>query len=514
MKRVVLIICMLVLPVLGSPSLEAQTGRNYACISPSDTMQEIVEKAAHIVPSPQQYAWQKMEFNAFIHFGMNTFADVEWAKEKASPQLFDPTDLDCDQWVRVLKEAGVKMAILTAKHEDGFCLWPSKYTKYSVKYSPWKNGKGDVVREFVNACHKYGLKVGLYLSPWDQAEPSYGTPAYNRYFENQLTELLTNYGPITEVWFDGGKAPNYPKKQVYDWQAYYRLIRKLQPNALIAIGGPDVRWVGTESGCGRETEWDVIPIDLSSLNKTDIKNMSHPVDEVFRPHDMMDADLGSREKLRDAKGLFWYPAETDVTIRPGWFYHASQDTSVKSVAKLVDIYFSSVGRNSVLLLNVPPDKRGLMTEYDIKSLMGLHKVISEAFRDDFAKDATVEIDGEKGGAKASSLFGDGRYWTGKAGVDSTSLVFSLPEKRTFDVAMLQEEIQVGQRIGKFRIDYWNGKRWQKLTEGTTVGYKRLLRFDPVTTDRVRLVIERSRLNPTLGGFGLFELPPQYLDVKD
>ncbi len=492
----------------------AQHARNYALIGPNDTKAEIISKAAQVVPSPQQYAWQKLEFNAFIHFGMNTFAGVEWAKKTASPKLFDPTELNCDQWARVLKEAGVKMAILTAKHEDGFCLWPSKYTKYSVKYSPWKNGKGDVVREFVNACRKYGLKVGLYLSPWDQEAPSYGTPAYNTYYENQLRELLTNYGPITEIWFDGGIAPNYPKKQVYDWNAYYKLVRKLQPNALIAIMGPDIRWVGTESGVGRKTEWDVLPIDLSSLTPAKIKDSLHPVDRVFKPHNYMGKVLGSREMLYDAKGLFWYPAETDVSIRPGWFYHASEDTSVKSVADLVNIYFNSVGRNSVLLLNVPPDKKGLISQYDIKSLKGLHKVLSETFRDNFATNADVSIDGEANSRKASTLFGNGKYWIGPEGADTASMVFQLPQKETFDVAMLQEQITVGQRIGKFRIDYWDGSEWQKLTGGTTVGYKRLLRFSPVTTDRVRLVIERSRLNPTLADFGLFELPAEYLDVRN
>ncbi len=493
---------------------EAGGAKNYALISPNDTKAEIIYKAAHVVPSPQQFAWQKMEFNAFVHFGMNTFAGTEWAKKKASPKLFDPTDLNCDQWARVLKDAGVKMAILTAKHEDGFCLWPSKYTKYSVKYSPWKNGKGDVVREFVNACHKYGLKVGLYLSPWDQEAPSYGTPAYNTYYENQLRELLTNYGPITEVWFDGGIAPNYPKKQKYDWNAYYRIVHKLQPNALIAIMGPDIRWVGTESGVGRKTAWDVLPIDLSSLTPAMIKDSRHPIDQVYKPRNYMGKILGSRDKLYGAKGLFWYPAETDVSIRPGWFYHASQDTAVKSVADLVNIYFSSVGRNSVLLLNVPPDKKGLITKYDVRSLTGLHRVITETFRHNFAKDAEVAVSGVKGSSKASALFGGKRYWKGADGVDTASLVFRLPKPRTFDVAMLQEEIRVGQRIGKFRIDYWTGNEWHELTNGTTVGYKRLLRFKPVTTDRVRLVIERSRLNPTLANFGLFHLPAKYLDIKD
>ncbi len=455
-----------------------------------------------------------MEFNAFIHFGMNTFTGVEWAKGSVSPSVFDPADLDCDQWARVLKDAGVKMAILTAKHEDGFCLWPSKYTKYSVKYSSWEDGKGDVVRDFVRACRKYGLKVGLYLSPWDQDAPSYGTPKYNTYYEDQLRELLTDYGPITEVWFDGGIAPNYPKKQVYDWQAYYRMVRKLQPNALIAIMGPDIRWVGTESGFGRKTEWDVLPIDLSGLNTEDMKTSLHPIDNVFKPHNYMGRVLGSREQLYNARGLFWYPAEADVSIRPGWFYHASQDSEVKSVADLVNIYFSSVGRNDVLLLNVPPDRKGLITKYDIKSLMGLHRVLAETFSRNFAADARVEVQGEKRSYKASSLFGGKKYWIAKDGVDTAAIIFTLPAKQTFDVAMLQEEILVGQRIGKFRIDYWNGKGWQKLREGTTIGYKRLLRFEPVTTNKVRFVIERSRLNPTLADFGLYQLPPKYLGNKE
>lgn len=502
------------LAALPFAPVAAQSAGNYAIIGPNDTKAEIIMKAAHVVPSPQQYAWQKMEFNAFIHFGMNTFAGVEWAKKAASPKLFDPTDLNCDQWASVLKQAGVKMAILTAKHEDGFCLWPSKYTKYSVKYSPWKNGNGDVVRDFVDACRKYGLKVGLYLSPWDQQSPVYGTPAYNKYYENQLRELLTNYGPITEVWFDGGIAPHYPKKQVYDWHAYYRIVRKLQPDALIAIMGPDIRWVGTESGTGRKSAWDVIPVDLSALNPAKLPDSLHPIDEVFRPHNYMGQDLGSREKLYSAEGLFWYPAEADVSIRPGWFFHASQDTAVKSVSELVDIYFQSVGRNAVLLLNVPPDKKGLISRYDIKSLMGLHRVISETFSRNYAAKSTVEIQGEKEKAPMSSLIGNGKYWIAKGGVDTASLIFSLPRKETFDVAMIQEQILVGQRIGKFRIDYWDKRGWRRLADGTTVGYKRLLRFRPVTTDRVRLVIERSRLNPTLANFGLYELPTKYLDMNN
>ncbi len=474
---------------------------------------DVVAEAATVIPSPQQYAWQKMEFNAFIHFGMNTFTGVEWAKKSANPSQFNPTDLNCDQWARTLKNAGVKMAILTAKHEDGFCLWPSRYTKYSVKYSTWEKGKGDVVGSFVKACRKYGLKVGLYLSPWDQHSPVYGTEEYNTYYENQLRELLTNYGPITEIWFDGGIAPGYPKKQVYDWHAYYKIVRRLQPNALIAIMGPDIRWVGTESGVGRTTEWDVLPIDRMTVDLKPINRLAHPIDQIFDPHNYMGDDLGGRQKIYGAKALFWYPAEADVSIRPGWFYHASQDTEVKSVSQLVNIYFSSVGRNDVLLLNVPPNKKGLISKYDAKSLIGLHKVLSKTFGRNYAADAMVDVDGQKKSVSAEVLFGRNKYWIARKGEDTSTIVFTLPHQETFDVAMLQEQILVGQRIERFRIDYRDGKHWHTLRHETTVGYKRLLRFKQVTTDQVRLVIERSRLNPSLSNFGLFELPQKYLNLK-
>ncbi len=484
--------------------------RNFAVVTSSDNRDSILRKAANVVPSLRQYEWQQLEFTAFVHFGMNTFTDSQLGTGKEDPSLFDPTSLDCDQWARTFRDAGMKMAILTAKHHDGFCLWPSKFTDHSVKHSRWKNGKGDVVREFVDACRKYGLKVGLYCSPWDRNNPSYGTSKYNRYFMNQLTELLSNYGHIDEVWFDGYKGPE-AKNMEYDWHAYYKLIRKLQPDAVIAVSGPDVRWVGTETGYGRDTEWDVLPIDLSKLSPEELMKDKHPIDDVFLPQNYMGEDLGSREKLYSAKGLFWYPAETDVSIRPGWFYSASQDTAVKSVVELVDIYFNSVGKNSVLLLNVPPDKRGLINEHDRDTLFAFHNVIEQTFEHNLAGDASVISDANHRTLTFASMFGKGKYWSG-GDADSASIELVLPEQATFDVAMLQENIMVGQRIEQFRIDRWDGQDWQKVAEGTTVGYKRLLRFKPVTTDRVRIVIEQSRLSPTLSNFGLFRLPEKYCEV--
>ena len=489
----------------------SQQERNFAIIKPGESLQEIVRNAANVTPAPRQLAWQQQEFIAFAHFGMNTFMDQEWGKGTESPSAFDPTDFDARQWVKVIKDAGMKLLIITAKHHDGFCLWPSKYTDHSVKNSPWKGGKGDVVGEVARACREAGLKFGVYLSPWDRHEPTYGdSPVYNEHFRNQLRELLSSYGEISEVWFDGANAegPN-GKRQVYDWPSYYKLIRELAPKAVIAIMGPDVRWVGTESGYGRETEWSVLPNITQNLDAIAASSQQYPVDGAFAPRDLMDDDLGSREKIKNASALVWYPAETDVSIRPGWFYHSSQDNLVKSPAKLVDIYYSSVGRNSVLLLNIPPDKRGRITKFDIKGLQGMRKILDQTFRTNLAAGATIVASNEKPGHKASSLIElhPTGYWTTNDGVESASIEFQLPKKQAFDRLMLQENIRVGQRIEAFRLETWSDNTWKTIARGTTVGYKRLLRFPTVTSRKVRLVIDSSRTGPTLSSFGLYKSPP-------
>ncbi|MCX6169381.1 MAG: alpha-L-fucosidase [Ignavibacteriales bacterium] len=505
MKKLTIVLVLTCLAIILPQQSGNNKNRNFTFIKSTDSPEQIISKAANVVPTQQQYNWQKMELIAFAHFGMNTFTENEWGAGKEDPKLFKPTNFDARQWIRTFKNAGIKMLILTVKHHDGFCLWPSKYTEHSVKNSLWKNGKGDVVREVSHACKEFGLKFGVYLSPWDRNNPDYGdSPKYNEYFCNQLRELLTNYGEITEVWFDGanGEGPN-GKKQVYDWQSYYKVIRELQPNAVIFGMAPDIRWVGTESGYGRVTEWSVIPIDLSKMDEK-IASEKKPLDEIYQPHDIMGEDLGSREKISKANGLFWYPAETDVSIRPGWFYRSSQDTLVKSPEKLVDIYFNSVGRNSVLLLNVPPDKRGLLTDYDIKSLMGMKQLLNKTFRTNLAINAKIKSAGMKEIFNASLLIDNSTYWATIGTLDTASIEFILPKENRFDVAMLQEEIRVGQRIEKFHLDFWNGTDWIKFADGTTVGYKRLFHFKPIKTNRVRLVIEQSRLNPTISNFGLYK----------
>ena len=492
-----------ILSIIAMGFCSSAFAQNYTAISPTDSQQEIVIKAAHVTPSPRQLRWQELEFTAFLHFGMNTFTNREWGDGKEDTKLFNPSQLDAAQWVRTCKLAGIKQVIITAKHHDGFCLWPSKYTEHSVKNSPWKNGQGDVVKEVADACHQQGVGFGIYLSPWDRNNPDYGdTEKYNAYFMNQLTELLSNYGRVDEVWFDGanGEGPN-GKKPVYHFDAWYSLIRKLQPNAVIAIMGPDVRWVGTESGYGRVSEWSVIPIDQQNNAGTEKDSQK---DIAFKPKgDMTGSDLGNREKISKAKALVWYPAETDVSIRPGWFYHETEDNQVKSPEKLLDIYYSSVGRNSVLLLNIPPDKQGLINEHDQKNLMAWKNIIDQTFKTNLLKGAKIN---SVNGINAKALLNGDlyNYWTTKSKDTTAVIEFNLPKPQTFDVLSLQENITIGQRIEKFNLEYFNGTSWEQIAEGTTVGAKRLIRFKPVTAQKVRLNITSSRLNPTLTAMGLYK----------
>lgn len=453
---------------------------------------EKIEMAAHVVPTEKQLEWQKLEMTAFVHFTVNTYTDMEWGHGDESPEIFNPVDLDAEQWVRVLKDAGMKMVIVTCKHHDGFCLWQTKTTKHSVASSPWKDGKGDVVRELKDACEKFDMKFGVYLSPWDRNADCYGdSPKYNEFFISQLSELLTNYGKVDEVWFDGanGEGPN-GKKQVYDWDAYYTLIEKLQPKAVVSIVGEDIRWVGTESGYGRETEWSVTTLAPGGREKMREINKKLGVNARSK-------DLGSRKMVAKADHLFWYPAEVDVSIRLGWFYHKNQDNYVKSLDKLVDIYFNSVGRNAVLLLNVPPDKRGLINENDVVRLKEFGDYIRKTFENDLLMDAEPSVD------DADALVdGDAdSYW--KIEEVPASAEFQLDKKSRFNVLMLQEFIEKGQRIEKFMVEAWVDGIWKEIAVSTTVGYKKLLRFDDVKTDRVKLTILEARDGALISRFGLF-----------
>lgn len=476
-------------------------------IKKTDPFHTIVAKAASVTPSARQLRWQQLELTAFFHFGINTFTNREWGDGKEDISQFNPTQLDAEQWVKTVKDAGFKQVIITAKHHDGFCLWPSRFTEHSIKNTPYKNGHGDIVKEVAAACRKLDVGFGVYLSPWDRNAPSYGTEAYNTYFVNQLTELLTQYGKVDEVWFDGanGEGPN-GKKQVYDFDRWYALIRKLQPQAVIAVQGPDVRWVGTESGVGRETEWSVLPVSEQSQEKIAAASQQevNVIPGVLGSY--KDQDRGSRDKLVNASGLVWYPAETDVSIRPGWFYHPAEDAKVKSDKRLMDIYFTSVGRNGVLLLNIPPNTQGLIAEADRKSLQGFATQMKTTFGQNLAKTAKLQA---ANGKNLSSLF-DGKlqtYFTTTTKDTTTTIQLNWTKPVTFNVLALQENIAVGQRIEKFEAEYFDGVSWKVFATGTTVGYKRLLKFNELTTSQIRFHILSSRLNPTLAEFGLYFLKP-------
>ncbi|MGG1550343.1 alpha-L-fucosidase [Paenibacillus ferrarius] len=469
-----------------------------------------IEEAIQIVPSPRQMAWQEMEFYAFIHFGMNTFTGRQWGTGEEDPQLFDPTDLDVEQWVTVCREAGMTGVILTCKHHDGFCLWPSAYTAHSVRSAPWRGGQGDLVREVAEACRAQGLKFGVYLSPWDRNAPTYGdSPAYNRYFQLQLTELLTQYGEIFCVWLDGacGEGRN-GKKQVYDWDGTYRLVREMQPGAVIAVCGPDVRWCGNEAGHTRRSEWSVVPAAMRDTEKVQADSQQADDPAWARRLTAEDEDLGSRAVLAQAERAIWYPSEVDVSIRPQWFYDPADDDQVKSAEALVELFERSVGGNSALLLNVPPDRRGKIHERDAAVLRELGVRLRRTYGRDLAAGAAVWASHAERDAVAAHVT-DGRsdtYWSPPAGVEQAELVVDLGEPVVFDRVMLQEFIQgAGQRIESFEL--WGqgqaGDDWVLLDEGTVVGYKKICRLNLTTAQMLKLRITGSRIQPTLSRLGIF-----------
>jgi alpha-L-fucosidase len=439
-----------------------------------------------VVPSAKQVAYQQMEVIGFIHFGVNTFTDREWGTGSEDPEIFNPSGLDASQWVEAAKAAGMGMLILTAKHHDGFCLWPSAYTDHSVKSSPWKDGEGDVVRELSNACSKAGIKLGIYLSPWDMHEPVYGTDQYNGYYLSQLEELLTQYGTISEVWMDGAKGEN-AKDMEYDFDAYRSLVYKLQPDALIFSDvGPDIRWIGNEHGIAGETNWSTINTEGLEIGKADTDYLN----------------------TGDPEGSVWLVGECDVSIRPGWFYHASQDTQVKTPEYLVDLYYKSVGRNGTLLLNLPPDKRGLIHELDIKSLKEFRAILDETFENDLFRkgEAMVSSQWQAGDAYGPHQIVDEdpeSFWAADIADKEPWIRLDLKDKITFDRLMLQEPIRMGQRISGFEVEASVDGEWRAISQGTTIGHKRLLRFDPVTTRELRIRITGFTGTPaisTVAGF--------------
>ena len=424
------------------------------------------------VPTPAQVEWHKMETYAFVHFGLNTFNDLEWGYGNTPASTFNPTDLDCDQWAQTIKAAGLKGVILTTKHHDGFCLWPTATTEYSVKNSPWKDGKGDMVKELSDACKKHGLKFGVYLSPWDRNSENYGQPGYVEKFHAQLHELVSNYGPLFEYWFDGANGGNgwyggTNETRAIDAKTYYQYERardtiKAHHPDIMVFGGtvPDIRWIGNEEGWAGDTQWS-----------------------IFAPEPSM--PTFQQSVWGDENGPMWLGGECDVSIRPGWFYHAEQDNQVRSLANLVNIYYRSVGCNSVLLLNIPPDKRGLMHENDVKRIKELTEYIKKTFADNKV---------EKGN----------RIWTAKVG---DTKEYKVRKNTLVNTFLIQEDITKGQRVEGFTVEVFANGAWHHVGEGTTVGYKRLLPFSDSYAEKVRVTITGARGTVNISNIGLYYAEP-------
>ncbi len=429
----------------------------------------------------------------FIHFGVNTFTGEEWGGGKESPAIFNPVQLDCRQWARVAKDAGLRGIVITAKHHDGFCLWPSALTDHSVKASPWRGGKGDVLRELSDACKAEGLLFGVYLSPWDRNNPKYGTGAeYNDYFASQLRDVLTNYGPVFEVWFDGacGEGPN-GKRQVYDFPKFIAVVRECQPDACIfSDAGPDIRWVGNESGVGSETNWD-------RMNAKD-----------FFP-----GIPGRNEDLAHGQrdGTDWLPAEVDVSIRPGWFWRAAEDARVRSVENLEKIWFESVGRGCNLLLNVPIDSRGLVAPQEIASLHAWGEQKREVFAVDLARESQVTATSARAAADAGA-FGPSKviddnattYWATDDTVTSATLEFPFAAPTVAKVIRIEEAIQLGQRVEAFHVEARGADgSWKTIAQGTTIGSRRIIRLGGEPVSGIRVVIDQSRACPCISRVSIY-----------
>lgn len=452
------------------------------------------------VPEPKQVEWQQMETYAFIHFGLNTFSDREWGYGDTDPKVFNPTNLDCEQWAQTLVKAGMKGVILTAKHHDGFCLWPFEGTEYSIKNSPWKNGKGNVVKELSEACKKYGLKFAVYLSPWDRHQANYGTPEYLPYFYAQLHDLLTNYGPVFEVWFDGANGGDgwyggakdirtIDRKNYYNYPRIYEMLDSIQPQAIIfSDGGPGCRWVGNEKGFAGATNW-------SFLREGEV----HPGYE--KSYEL---------QYGHADGNQWVPAECDVSIRPGWFYHPEEDDRVKSPDQLVDLYYRSVGHNATLLLNFPVDRRGLIHPVDSANAVRFHEMIQQQLKTNLVAGMTPKVSNERGGDFVASALTDDNfdtYWATEDGVTTADIEFSFDTPTRMNRMMLQEYIPLGQRVKAFVVEYLDKDTWLpvKLNEGTTtIGYKRLLRFETVETKGIRIRITDARGPLCLSNVGVYD----------
>ncbi|WP_454777818.1 alpha-L-fucosidase [Georgenia muralis] len=464
------------------------------------------DRLASVRPSARQLAWQARELYGFLHVGMNTMTDAEWGTGREDPALFDPPDVDADEWVRCLAGAGMTGVVLTAKHHDGFCLWPTATTTHSVAASPWREGRGDLVREVADAAQRHGLALGIYLSPWDRSHPAYGSGrAYDDVYVAQLTELLSGYGPVFSVWLDGanGEGPT-GARQVYDWERYHAVVRELQPDAVLSVCGPDVRWCGNEAGHTRPDEWSVVPRALQDAERTASRSQRSDDPGFARLVRSDDEDLGSRAALAGQDELVWYPAEVNTSIRPGWFHHPAEDGEVRSADELFALYRSVVGGNATLLLNVPPDRRGRIGAPDKEALAGLGRRVA-ALRAS-ALDAAVEassgevLDPTLPAASRwlGGVAGTAPWWRPAADDPEPTLTLDLGAVEPVDAVVVKEAIREGQRVEGLVVSGRRDGVWRELARTGSVGYQRILGIG-AEVDALRLAVTAARGVPVLAG---------------
>ncbi|MES2005923.1 MAG: alpha-L-fucosidase [Bacteroidota bacterium] len=431
------------------------------------------------LPTKEQLQWHEKEFYFFIHFGPNTFTDKEWGEGNEDPSVFNPTALDCEQWARIAKKAGAKGIILTAKHHDGFCLWPSKFSTHTVRESKWMDGKGDVVKALSEACKKIGIEMGIYISPWDRNHPLYGTPAYNDVYIATMKELLTRYGKFFELWWDGanGEGPN-GKKQVYDFKRFEDSVFKWQPQLIVFSDiGPSIRWCGNEKGTINNTNWNLL--DTAGFK---------------RGHGAPPTDTLNRGNVN---GKNWIPAEADVSIRPGWFYHAKEDSKVRTPENLFNLYLHSVGNGGSLLLNVPPDRTGRINAADSASLMGFKVLRDAAFTNNLLRNVKLSTNTSAKNNLANLVDQNKQTYWASPQQTNTQITIRLPKQTSLNTLVLEEMISLGQRISDFTIETYNGKDFQTVFTGTTIGRKKIARFPKQETDQIRITIQNAKAAPVL-----------------
>jgi len=434
------------------------------------------------IPSKTQLAWHEMEFYFFVHFGPNTFTDKEWGHGDEPEDIFNPTQLDCRQWAKTAKQAGAKGIIITAKHHDGFCLWPSKYSKHTVRESKWKNGKGDVLKELSQACKEYGLKFGVYISPWDRNHPKYGTPQYNDVFVNMMKEIFTNYGPIWELWWDGanGEGPN-GKKQEYDWDRFKKTVKTLSPNTVVFSDvGPHIRWVGNEKGIAGKTNWN----HLDTVGFT--PGLGAPSTDILNTGNIL--------------GKTWIPAECDVSIRPGWFWHANENDKVKTPEQLFDLYLKSVGRGANLLLNIPPDRRGRIHANDSTAVVGLKKLIDKNLEKSLTKDKDLKVFFDK---PDSIVFSSNKQTAEIKNYRENSCNIIFDQPKAVNTIILKEDLKFGQRVKNFVVQILDEDKKSYKIEGTTIGFQRILTFPQIKTSFIAIRILDSFGNPVINRVDVF-----------